>query len=526
MNPLLQIKSLQASLQGFHLQNIHLTLHHGETLGLVGESGSGKTLLSHLILRLIKNYQVQSGEILFLGQDLLKYTESQMQNLRGKDIGYIFQEPLSALNPLQKIKVQLSEAILIHNPNIQKQILQERILELLTNVNLTTRVLESYPYELSGGQRQRVCIAIALANSPKILIADEPTTALDSTTQAQILALLKDLQKKFHLSILFISHNLAVVAKLCPQLLVLQNGKIVESGKTQGIFQAPKNPYTKMLVQSLGFHYNQQPYSSKPLLEVKNLSVQYPLKKSFWGKTLQSFIALKPLSFNLREKESLGIIGESGSGKSSLAHALCRLLEPETIQGEMNLLGENFFTLKGAELRKFRGKIQIIFQDPFSSLNPKMNIFQILQEGIKAHKEKLYFNLKDLEDKIIQSLIDVGLDASYLGRYPNELSGGQRQRISIARSLVLRPKVLILDEPTSALDRATQNQILTLLLNLAKQYHLSYLCISHDLSVIASLCQNVLVLKEGEMLEYGTTQEVFKSPKHPYVKALLEANES
>lgn len=523
MNPLLQIQSLHASIQGFQLESIDFSLQAGETLGIVGESGSGKTLLSHLILRLIKDYQVQGGKILFVGEDLLQFKESQMQSLRGKEISYIFQEPLSALNPLQKIKKQLGEAIWIHNPNIAKTALQEKILELLTNVNLPTKVLESYPYELSGGQRQRVCIAIALANFPKILIADEPTTALDSTTQAQILNLLKDLQKKFNLSILFISHNLAVVAKLCPKLIVLHQGKIIESGATQEILQNPKNPYTKLLIQSLGFHYNQESYGTQTLLKVKNLSVQYPIKKSFWGKTLESFTALQPLSFELKEGESLGIIGESGSGKSSLAHGLCRLLDFQITQGEVNLLGKNFFALKGEELRKARKEIQIIFQDPFSSLNPKMNISQILQEGIKAHQKELHWDFKNLQEKITQSLFDVGLDESYLKRYPNELSGGQRQRISIARSLILRPKVLILDEPTSALDRATQSQILALLLNLSKQYHLSYLCISHDLSVIASLCQNVFVLKEGKMLEYGATQEVFKSPKHPYVKTLLEA---
>ncbi|WP_297579049.1 dipeptide ABC transporter ATP-binding protein [uncultured Helicobacter sp.] len=521
---LLQVHSLQVSLQGFCLQNIDFNLEKGETLGIVGESGSGKTLLSHLILRLIKNYELQSGEILYLGQNLLEWKESQMQALRGKEISYIFQEPLSALNPLQKIKKQLSEAIVIHHPKIKPQALQQKILELLENVHLSPKILESYPYELSGGQRQRICIAIALANSPKILIADEPTTALDSTTQAQILKLLKNLQAKLNLSILFISHNLAVVSKLCSSLLVLQKGRIVERGTIKEIFESPKNPYTQMLIQSMGFHYNQESYQQNTLLEVKNLSVQYPTKKSFWGKTLESFVALEPLSFCLRERESLGIIGESGSGKSSLAHALCRLLESNIVQGEMEFLGEKFFALKGKELRHFRKKIQIIFQDPFSSLNPKMNVFQILQEGLKAHKES-YQTPQMIREKIIQSLTDVGLEESYLERYPNELSGGQRQRISIARSLILRPKVLILDEPTSALDRATQNQILTLLLNLSKQYHLSYLCISHDLSVIASLCQNVLVLKEGKMLEYGATKEVFKSPKHPYVQTLLKASE-
>lgn len=281
---LLQVHSLQVSLQGFCLQNIDFNLEKGETLGIVGESGSGKTLLSHLILRLIKNYELQSGEILYLGQNLLEWKESQMQALRGKEISYIFQEPLSALNPLQKIKKQLSEAIVIHHPKIKPQALQQKILELLENVHLSPKILESYPYELSGGQRQRICIAIALANSPKILIADEPTTALDSTTQAQILKLLKNLQAKLNLSILFISHNLAVVSKLCSSLLVLQKGRIVERGTIKEIFESPKNPYTQMLIQSMGFHYNQESYQQNTLLEVKNLSVQYPTKKVFWAR--------------------------------------------------------------------------------------------------------------------------------------------------------------------------------------------------------------------------------------------------
>ncbi|TLD83180.1 ABC transporter ATP-binding protein [Helicobacter sp. MIT 11-5569] len=518
---LLKVESLNAKIGKFFLKDISFSLKEGEVLGIAGESGSGKTLLSHLILRLIKDYKIKQGSIRFLGENLLEIPESKMQNLRGLKLSYIFQEPLSALNPLQKIDKQLSEAILIHNPKITSCVLQERINTLLTNVQLPKSVLESYPYVLSGGQRQRVCIAIALANNPKILIADEPTTALDSTTQAQIIELLKNLQKSFGLSIIFISHNLAVISKLCNRVLIMQDGEIIESGGKEEIFKTPKNAYTKMLIDALAFHYNKESYEKEVVLEAKNISVEYPKKKSFFGKTLESFTALKPLSFSLYKRESLGVIGESGSGKSSLANALCRLADEECVKGEIRLLGRDFLGLKGSALREFRASIQLIFQDPFSSLNPKMNLFKILQEGLQAH---ICLDKESQKRRIIQSLEDVGLDASYMERYPNELSGGQRQRVSIARSLILRPKVLILDEPTSALDCATQRQILKLLLKLTKQYGLSYICISHDLSVIATLCQNVLVLKEGNVLESGLTQEVFSSPKNAYVKELLQAS--
>lgn len=512
---LLEIKNLCLKLGNFSLKNISFTLEEGSILGIVGESGSGKSMLGNAILQLLPNLQYQKGEINFLGQNLLQYSSAKMQKIRGKEISYIFQEPLSALNPLHKIKKQLAEALLIHNPNLPKADLQSKLIELLENVHLPQKVLESYPYELSGGQRQRICIAIALANSPKLLIADEPTTALDSTTQEQILLLLQSLQKKLHLSVLFISHDLLVISKLCKTILVLKQGEIIERGFTQNIFKNPQNPYTKLLVQSLHFSYNTHLDFGKPLLEVENLQVSYATKKSFWGKTLESFEALKPLSFELREGESLGIIGESGSGKTSLANAICRLVESK---GKVDLLNQDFFLLQGEKLRDFRKNIQMIFQDPFSSLNPKMTIAQILAEGLIAH------NIQDRQARIKQVLLDTSLDESFLERYPNELSGGQRQRVSIARSLILKPKVLLLDEPTSALDKNTQKQILNLLLKLSKQYHLSYLCISHDLSVIATLCQNVIVLKNGEALERGKTQEVFKNPKNPYVQSLLKAS--
>lgn len=511
---LLEVQSLSLKFKGFELKDLHFSLKKGEILGLVGESGSGKTLLCNVILQFIKDYEIKSGAINFCGKNLLKLTERQMQKIRSKGISYIFQEPLSALNPLHKIKKQIAEALLVYQ-DLSKATLEDKISELLECVSLPQSVLDFYPYELSGGQRQRVCIAIALANNPQILIADEPTTALDSNTQKQILTLLKDLQKQYDLSILFISHNLGVVSHLCDEIIVLKEGKIIESGQTKTIFNTPKTDYTKLLLDSLKFRYYDYEALGQEILKVKDLSVAYPLQKNFLGKITKSFVALKPLSFELKENENLGIIGESGSGKSTLGNALCHLVKSS---GTMQLLGRDFLTMQGEELRHFRKNIQIIFQDPFSALNPKMTIAQILKEGLIAH------NLhKDSLKMILQVLEDVGLEESYLQRYPSELSGGQRQRINIARSLLLRPKVLILDEPTSALDKNTQSQILALLLKLAQEYKLSYLCISHDLSVIASLCQKTLVLKEGEVIEQGKTQEIFTNPTHPYVKSLLEA---
>ncbi|MDY3114158.1 MAG: dipeptide ABC transporter ATP-binding protein [Helicobacter sp.] len=519
---LLEIKNLSAECAKFALKNIFLSIKECEIVGLVGESGSGKTLLSYLILRLIHNYSIKGGSIEFLGRNLLNLKEKELQKLRGSEISYIFQEPLSALNPLHKIKKQLEEAILIHKPFLKKDAINKRIKELLNSVQLDSTLLERYPYELSGGQRQRVCIAIALANNPKLLIADEPTTALDSTTQEQIIMLLKQLQKEFNLSILFISHNLSVVSKLSQRIIVMQKGEIIEENTTKELFKNPKNAYTKMLLEALHFNYNVESFSKEVLLKAQNLSVKYPLKKSFFGKTLESFKAVESLNFTLHKGESLGIIGESGSGKSSLANALCGLLESKNISGSVEALGLELFALKDKELKAFRKNMQIVFQDPFSALNPKMNILEILLEGLFVHFRDLSKALK--LKMAIRVLRDVGLNASFLKRYPNELSGGQRQRINIARSLILKPKILILDEPTSALDCATQKQILTLLLKLAKEYKLSYICISHDLSTIATLCQSVLVLKKGRILESGSTKEVFSAPKNAYVKELLDAS--
>ncbi|MDE5602856.1 MAG: ATP-binding cassette domain-containing protein, partial [Helicobacter sp.] len=462
----------------------------------------------------IRDYQILNGKIEFLGENLLLKNERAMYSIRGAKIGYIFQEPLSALNPLHKIQKQILEVLKIHN-FYSKDALQARLYELLEMVKLEKNHLQRYPYELSGGQRQRVCIAIALANNPQLLIADEPTTALDSKIQEQIIRLLQDLQKQLRLSILFISHNLGVISQISQNIAVMKEGEIVEYGVNQDIFTSPKHPYTKALLQSLQVTYKEVQDYGKEILRVEDLKLCYVLKRNFLGKKLQELEALKSLNFTLREGESLGIIGESGSGKSSLANALVRLLQAS---GKIMFLQEDFLALRGKELQTKRRLLQMIFQDPFGALNPKMNLYEIVKEGLEIHHFK-----GDIAKEVCQALYDVGLDESFLQRYPYELSGGQRQRVCIARSLVLKPKILILDEATSALDQNTQKQVLDLFLILAQKYALSYLCISHDLAVVANLCERVLVLQKGEIIESGITREVFSNPKTTYVKGLLES---
>ena len=513
MDEVLEIHSLKVDFKGFKLEDINFGIKKGEVLGLVGESGSGKSLLSHIVLGLNRDYRLLGGCIRFLDENLLEKSEKAMRFIRGAKIGYIFQEPLSALNPLHKIEKQIVEALEIKN--YPKEEIRGRVYELLEMVRLERVYLQRYPYELSGGQRQRVCIAIALANNPELLIADEPTTALDSITQEQIIRLLQDLQKNLKLSILFISHNLAVISQISQNIVVLKEGKIVEKGSVQEIFKNPQQAYTKMLVQSLNVTYKQPKTYGEEILRVEDFGLRYPLKRNFFGRVSESFEALHALNFSLREGESLGIIGESGSGKSSLANALVRLLQPT---GKMTFLQEDFLSLKGDDLQKKRKFLQMIFQDPFASLNPKMNLYEIVKEGLEIHGFR-----GDVFKEVSQVICDVGLDESFLRRYPYELSGGQRQRVCIARSLILKPKVLLLDEVTSALDKNTQKQIIDLFLSLSEKYALSYLCISHDLSVVANLCENVLVLEKGRIVEMGATQEVFSNPKTNILRTMLES---
>ncbi|CAM2800277.1 dipeptide ABC transporter ATP-binding protein [Helicobacter burdigaliensis] len=514
MSEILSFCNFSLNLGDFALKNINFALKKGEILGIVGQSGSGKSLLSYALLGFIKDYKEKKGEIFLKGEKLEIDNEKKMQFLRGRKIAYIFQEPLSALNPLQKIRKQIQESI-----NIDKKLFlnafNERTLELIKLVKLEEKELDKYPYELSGGQRQRVCIAIALAKNPEILIADEPTTALDATTQEEIIKLLKQMQQKLNLSIIFISHNLGVISQISQNILVLKDGEIIEKGDCKEVFKNPKHPFSQELLATLNIEFKEKSDYQEEILKAKEFCVSYVLKRNFLGRIQKEFVALKPLSFTLKKGESLGIIGESGSGKSSLANALVRLIEAK---GELEILGENFLKLKGKTLQKMRLNLQMILQDPNSSLNPKKTIYEIIIEGLKIH------NIKENYLKVAKkALLEVGLDEGYLYRYPSELSGGQRQRISIARVLVLKPKILILDEPTSALDKFTQAQILKLLLKLAKIHKLSYICISHDLNVIAQMCEKVIVLKRGEVVAKGETKEIFTKQKDAYIQNLLEA---
>lgn len=513
MNEILSFKNFSLNLGAFALKNINFSLRKGEVLGIVGQSGSGKSLLSYTLLGFIKEYVEQKGEIFLYGEKLDFQNEKKMQFLRGRKIAYIFQEPLSALNPLQKIKIQIQESINI-DKKLSYELLNKRTLELLEWVKLEEKELEKYPYELSGGQRQRVCIAIALAKNPEILIADEPTTALDPTTQEEIIKLLQQMQQKLNLSIIFISHNLGVISQISQNVLVLKSGEIIEQGNCREVFKNPKHPFSKELLATLKVVFKERGEYQEEILKAKDFSVSYVTQRSFLGRVQKEFMALKPFSFALRRGESLGIIGESGSGKSSLANALVRLIEAK---GELEILGEPFLELRGKALQKMRLNLQMILQDPNSSLNPKKTLYEIIVEGLKIHKIKE--NYLEVAKK---ALLEVGLNEEYLYRYPSELSGGERQRVSIARVLVLKPKILILDEPTSALDKFTQAQIIKLLLQLAKTHQLSYICISHDLNVIAQMCEKVIVLKRGEVVASGDTKEIFQE-KNAYIQNLLEA---
>lgn len=450
------------------LNEISFELESKKITALIGQSGSGKSVTALAIMRLLRGAKI-SGEIIFNSKNLLEVSEDAITKIRGREIGIIFQDPNSALNPLHKIGAQIAEAIEIHNPKISKKNRHLRILQLLKMVdleNIASR-LENYPHQFSGGQKQRIMIAIALANNPKILIADEPTTALDSNTQNEILELLLRLKNELGIAILFISHNLRIVKKIADEVLILKDGKIVEQGKAYEIFANPQNEYTKLLLQNTANCRNLTKPSSELILAVKNLSVKHKIKSGFFA--YENFYAVKNVNFTLHKKENLGIIGPSGSGKSSIAKALVKLIDYE-----------GFVQTKSS--------IQIVFQDPFSSLNPRMLVAEIIAEGLIIRGQKNY------ENKIDEMLKSLDLPAFVKQRYPHELSGGQRQRVALARALIVEPEILILDEATSALDFLTQNQIIELLLALQKQRDISYIVISHDQDVIEKLANKKLTL--------------------------------
>lgn len=515
------------------VKDVSLTLHKGETLAIVGESGSGKSVTAQSILGLHPKEKVSypSGEILFNGKDLLKINDVQMRSIRGAKIGMIFQEPMTSLNPLHTIEKQISESILLHNKQLANAAelkhskktpaaVRNKVVELLTLVGIPSpeERLSAYPHQLSGGQKQRVMIAMALANEPDVLIADEPTTALDVTVQKQVLELIKSLQQKLGMSVVLISHDLNIVKHYADSVVVMHHGKVIEHGATADIFDHPKEAYTEKLIHS-------DPKGSAPpipenspvILSSEKVNVWFPTKTNFWGKTTEYLKAANDISIQLKAGETLGIVGESGSGKTTFGLALLKLL-PST--GSIIFEGKAIQDLNQAEFRPFRRDMQIVFQDPYGSLSPRMSIFQIIEEGLLIHK----FSDKTGREKIIiDALEEVGLDAETRHRFPHEFSGGQRQRIAIARALVLKPKLIILDEPTSALDRTVQAQVVELLRNIQIKYGIAYIFISHDLAVVKALSHHVMVMKQGQIIEHNSCEKLFSAPQESYTKNLLEA---
>ena len=521
MDNIISIKNLTISFKENQkvVNQISLNIPNGKTVAIVGESGSGKTLSALSILKLLpSSAKINQGKIIFNKRDLLQLPLKEIEKIRGNKISTIFQEPMSSLNPLHTIDKQIKEIIRTHY-EINNKDLNLRVLELLKEVNLEdlSNRPDIYSYELSGGQRQRVMIAMSIANNPDLLIADEPTTALDVTIQQQILELLNKIQEQRKMSILFISHNLGVVNKIADYIYVMKDGRIVEHGEKIEIFNNPKEQYTKQLV---GFQNKIKKSINKSafeILKIKDLKVWYPIKKGLFKKTVDYVKAIDDINFNLSEKETIGIVGESGSGKTSLILAILKLIKSS---GKIEYNEIDLNIVKKSKLKKIRKNIQIVFQDPYSSLSPRMNVEEIITEGLDVH---FPMNSESEKKQIIKDILnETGMNYERdHNKYPHEFSGGQRQRIAIARALILNPKILILDEPTSALDITIQNQILDLLKNLQEKYSLSYIFISHDMSVIRSVADRVIVLKQGKIIEHESASNIFKNPKNIYTKKLL-----
>ena len=525
--PLLDIRDLSVA---FHQQSgstlavdhISFDIKRRECVALVGESGSGKSVSALSVLKLLPYPAAShpSGSIRFKGQDLLTMSENQIRGIRGNDISIIFQEPMTSLNPLHTIADQIGEILHLHN-DISNALARSRTLELLRQVGIPdpeTR-LGSYPHQLSGGQRQRVMIAMALANEPDLLIADEPTTALDVTVQAQILGLLADIRARLGMSLLFITHDLGIVRRIADRVCVMNSGKIVEQGPIEQVFNAPKHPYTQALLAAEPKPDPAPPRPGAPVvMSADNLKVWFPVKRGLLRRTVGHIKAVDGVSLAVREGETLGVVGESGSGKTTLGLALLRLISSD---GPIVFLGKNLQGLRFKGMRPFRRDMQIVFQDPFGSLSPRMPVGDIVAEGLRVHQKSL--SREDREAKVVKALKDVGLDPETRYRYPHEFSGGQRQRISIARAAVLEPSFLVLDEPTSALDMLFQAQMVDLLRELQRKRDLTYMFISHDLRVVAALASHLIVMREGKVVEEGPATELFRRPQTAYTRALFAA---
>ncbi len=504
------------------VDQISFQIREGETLALVGESGSGKSVSAQSVLKLLPYPSAShpSGKIVYQGEDLIAATESEMRQVRGNRISMIFQEPMSSLNPLHTIEQQVAEILKIHR-GLGETNARKRVLELLDQVGIPNpeERLKSYPHQLSGGQRQRVMIAMALANEPDLLIADEPTTALDVTVQAQILQLLKDLQKSTGMAMLFITHDLGIVRRISDRVCVMTQGKIVEQGDVEDIFECPQHEYTQHLLAAEPKGHPPLGDLSQPIvMEAKNVKVWFPVKRGFLRKTVSHIKAVDGIDVVVRAGQTLGIVGESGSGKTTLGLAILRMISSN---GEISFNDSDIQELSWKQMRPLRRDMQIVFQDPFGSLSPRMSVSEIVGEGLKIHMPNL--STKEREARVAAALEEVGLDAATRFRYPHEFSGGQRQRISIARAMVVEPKFVMLDEPTSALDMSVQAQVVDLLRDLQKAHGLAYLFISHDLKVVRALANDVVVMQHGKVMEAGTSDEVFDNPQTEYTSALMAA---
>jgi microcin C transport system ATP-binding protein len=525
--PLLSVQDLSVAFRAggretLAVDRVSFDVGKGETVALVGESGSGKSVTALSILKLLPYPAARhpSGGIVFKGRDLLPLSERDMRRVRGDDITIVFQEPMTSLNPLHTIEKQIGEILLLHR-GLTGAPARARTLEVLRQVGIPDPEdrLGSYPHQLSGGQRQRVMIAMALANEPDLLIADEPTTALDVTVQAQILELLKDLQKRLGMSLLFITHDLGIVRKIAQKVCVMKEGKIVEQGDVERVFASPAHPYTRALLTAAP---KPDPAPLQPdaptIMQATDLKVWFPIKRGLLRKVVGHIKAVDGVSLDLRKGETLGVVGESGSGKTTLGLALLRLISSE---GPIVFMGSALQGLRFKEMRPFRRDMQIVFQDPYGSLSPRLSIAEIIQEGLRVHHPAM--SERERDQRVVRALADVGLDPATRFRFPHEFSGGQRQRIAVARAIVLEPTFVVLDEPTSALDMLIQSQMVDLLRDLQKRRNLTYLFISHDLRVVAALASRLLVMRQGKVVEAGTAADLFKNPQSDYTRALFAA---
>jgi len=505
------------------VQNVSFCLNKGETLAIVGESGSGKSVSSSAVMGLLPPNALVAphSQVYFYGQSLLSKNDAQLRAIRGNRIGMIFQEPMTSLNPYMRVGMQVAEAMLCHHKVSKKQA-RDRVLELFDLVHLPEpeQAIRKYPHEFSGGQLQRIMIAMALINEPDILIADEPTTALDVTVQAEVLLLIKEIQAKMGMAILFITHDLGVVRNFADRVVVMCNGEVVEEGRTVRLFAQPCHHYTKMLIESV-------PHGSKPpidpsaalLLQASDIRVKFLVKPHFLSSKNEYFEAVKGISLDLKQGETLGVVGESGSGKSTLGRALIGLL-PST--GAIHFKGQHLNTLSNKQRFELKKEVQMVFQDPYGSLSPRMTVGDIITEGLTVHQPQL--NKTERLKRARKALEEVRLEPHSINRYPHEFSGGQRQRIAIARALILEPSFILLDEPTSALDRSVQLTVIDLLKEIQQKHNIGFIFISHDLSVVKALSDRVLVMRKGEVVEQGSAEEIFQSPQQDYTKALLEAS--